>query len=48
MKRNADGNTTIRVLMDNKASKNSGLHRAIIETGRFKAIVLLQLNALNM
>ena len=36
MKRKADGTTTIRVLMDNKASKNSALHRAIIETGRFE------------
>ena len=43
MKRKADGTTTIRVLMDNKARdirdiryKNSALHRAIIETGRFE------------
>ena len=36
MKRKADGTTTIRVLMDNKASKNSALHRAIIETGRLE------------
>ena len=35
MKRKADGTTTIRVLMDNKASKNSPLHRAIVETGKF-------------
>ena len=34
MKRKADGTTTIRVLMDNNAIKNSVLHRAIIETGR--------------
>ena len=36
MKRKADGTTTIRVLMDNKASKNSAIHKAIIETGRFE------------